>query len=95
MSDVVPMLALGIPILALLIPIVAILSAHQRRMAEIIHQNKGHDVSQDHLLAEMRALRGEISDLRERMNQQAIALDTLASRPTLSTGEDPSTLRNA
>jgi uncharacterized protein YlxW (UPF0749 family) len=76
-------MALGIPILALMIPIVAILTAHQRKMAELYH-SRHQGVSQQ----DVDSLRREIAELRERVNQQAIALDSvgrLAAPPVIPT----------
>lgn len=72
----------------ILIPIVAIvmgiglaiirtLTTHQQRMTELIHQNRTAGV-QPELLEELRALRSEVRDLRDRVNQTAIDRDTLA-----------------
>ena len=69
--DVVAIVAVFIPIVALFIPIVAMLTKHQRDMAEIIHNQTGSNGLTD----EIRALRGEIAELRERVNQQTVALD--------------------
>lgn len=64
-----------VPILALMIPIVAILAAHQRKMAEIVHQSaRGHESSQ-----EIAALRQEIQELKALVHQQAIVLDDAKS----------------
>ncbi|MEA2554296.1 MAG: hypothetical protein QOJ65_2472 [Fimbriimonadaceae bacterium] len=73
-----------IPILALTIPIVAILSAHQRKMAEIIHRNNQNGP------AEIDSLRQEIRELRTIIHQQTIAMDDIRSRGALGTSQ-PST----
>lgn len=71
----VEVLALGIPILALLIPIVAILTAHQRKMAELIHSRQSlPDPS-------VQQLKAEIAELRERVNTQAIQMDNIPRQP--------------
>ena len=68
------MFAMFIPILALLIPIIAILTAHQRKMAELYaHQ------AQDQSNPEIAALRREIQELKGLIHQQAIAMDNVAS----------------
>ena len=64
-------LALLIPIVAIMIPIIAILTAHQRKMAEIIHSNNPN------ANAEVDALRQEVMQLRSLVNQQTIAMDDL------------------
>ncbi len=64
-------LALLIPIVAIMIPIIAILTAHQRKMAEIIHS------SNPNANAEVDALRQEVSQLRSLVNQQTIAMDDM------------------
>lgn len=76
-----------IPIIALLIPIVAILSGHQRKMAEIIHQNNRLPNG------EVEALRQEIRELRHLMHQQAIAIDDVRSRQTLGSPTVPTDVR--
>jgi hypothetical protein len=69
-------LALLIPITCLMIPIVAILTAHQRKMAEIIHQKASTQPG------EIEALRREIYELKQLVHQQAIAMDSLLVRQT-------------
>ena len=69
-----------IPILALMIPIVAILTAHQRSMAQILHQNRDSGVGQ-----EVQRLSDEIQALKELVHQQALALDSATSRLYAST----------
>lgn len=70
-----------IPIFAIMmvfgIPMVAILTAHQRKMAELIHgkQQQANDLGP--LVNEVQALRQEVYELRQRMNEQQIALDDL------------------
>ncbi|MBZ0213870.1 MAG: hypothetical protein K8H99_08740 [Nitrospirae bacterium] len=69
-------IAVMIPIVALMIPIVAILSAHQQKMARIIHEtrNSGQDV-------EVQRLRSEVEQLKQLVHQQTIAIDNLSSLP--------------
>lgn len=59
--------------MVLSIPIVAILTKHQRKMAELVHQN-----AQPIANAETQMLRQEIQELKSLVHQQAIALDNLA-----------------
>ncbi len=82
----VEILGLSIPILALLIPIVVILTTHQRKMAEIIH--KGGDQLPG-ALAEIHSLRMEVRELRERINQQTIALDGFISSSSIQRSGTP------
>ena len=58
-----------IPILIFMTPIIAILTAHQRKMAEILHSRPQVPTE------EIQALRREVADLRQLVHQQAIALD--------------------
>jgi len=74
MDGFVEVLAIGVPIIALMIPIVAILTAHQRKMAEIVHGRTNEGGSQE---AEITALRSEVAQLKQLMHQQAIALDSM------------------
>lgn len=78
-SDLRSLIPLLIPIMALGIPIVAILTKHQRDMAEIFNRrNQGQENNQHEIVA----LRQEMSELRELLHRQTIALDSLASRQT-------------
>lgn len=61
------------------IPIVAILVAHQRKMAEIIHGNHAQARVVEPLLAEVHALRREVSHLRDTVNAAMIASDPAGS----------------
>jgi hypothetical protein len=71
------MMALMIPILALTIPIVVVLTNHQRKMAEILHQNKPLPSG------ELEAIRQELRDLRMLMHQHTIALDDMRNQQSL------------
>ena len=64
-------MALGSAIAFFSVPIVWILTSHQRKMAEIIHRGRDRASDQDLLAGEMR-------ELRQAVNQQTIALDSLA-----------------
>lgn len=59
------------------IPIVAILTAHQRKMAQII--NERHQVQQaavnPQVAVELAQLRAEVARLRDVVNQQVLAAD--------------------
>jgi hypothetical protein len=75
-------LALAIPLgLCVVLPIVAILTAHQRKMAEIYARTA---VQQPN--PEISQLRDEIRELKMLVHQQAIALD---SYPAARTTEQP------
>lgn len=71
------LVAIAVPMGAFMIPIVAILTTHQRRMAELIHGKDGQYASQANL--EIQALRQEVSELRQLVHQQTIAMDGLMS----------------
>lgn len=65
------------------IPIVAILTAHQRKMAQLIHGTQGPR-------EEVEALRREVTELRNLVYQQAIKLDSLSGSQvqSLTIGQD-------
>lgn len=63
-----------IPIIIFMIPIIAILTHHQRKMAELIHGNKGNANTQ----AEFEALRREVQELKEVVHQQTLAIDNIS-----------------
>jgi hypothetical protein len=71
-------IALMIPIFALAIPIVVVLTNHQRKMAEIIHQTHANNNVQP--VAELEAIRMELQNMRMQMNQHTIALDDLRTQ---------------
>jgi hypothetical protein len=71
-------IAVIVPLGVIAIPIVAILSAHQRKMAEILHRN------QPMHSGELEAIRQEMRELRMLMNQHTIALDDVRSRQGMS-----------
>ena len=81
-------IAVMIPIIGLLIPIVAILTKHQQRMAEIVH-NGASKMPQS---SELSALRQEVSELRQLIHQQTIALDNATSRSAMPTPDVSSRL---
>jgi hypothetical protein len=68
--------ALLIPVLIFMIPIIAILTNHQQKMAQLIHNNQRNS-QQD---AEMAALKEEVRIMRETMMQQTLLLESLNSR---------------
>ncbi len=55
------------------IPIVALFLEHQRRMAKMINERADYR-------PEMEALRREVGELRNLVNQQALVLDDLGTR---------------
>ena len=61
------------------IPIIAILTAHQRKMTELIHGSQKQQADMAPLMHEIQSLRQEVSDLRQKQNEQLIALDDLRS----------------
>ena len=73
-EGIVPMMAV---MMIFGIPIVAILTSHQRKMTELIHQrhNALPDQMQQALLSEVQSLRAEVIQLRDQVNRQAIAQD--------------------
>lgn len=73
-GELIPLLAIA---LTFGIPIVAILTSHQRKMAELIHQGQGDHQSQAALMHELQSLRAEVAQLRASMHQQALDLDDL------------------
>ncbi|MBS1721572.1 MAG: hypothetical protein JSS66_01050 [Armatimonadetes bacterium] len=89
-GDVAPALVAG---LVFMIPIIAILTAHQRKMAELIHGRRqdnqnavgGHDRMSD--------LEREIIELKDLVRRQTIALDDLRAQnhPAPPPTEDIST----
>jgi len=68
----IPLFAIGVP---MVIAVTAILTTHQRKMAEILRQNS----AQPEVVHEIYALRTEVAALRERVNEQAIQVDNLAT----------------
>ena len=68
-------LVLLIPIFAILmifgIPIVALLTGHQRKMAELYHKG----VPDSQVVHELQALRADVAELRDRVNQQMLMID--------------------
>lgn len=56
------------------IPIAAILTHHQRKMAEIIHKGRAPMEA-----SEVHALRVEVAELRDRLNEQTLLLDRTAT----------------
>lgn len=63
--------ALAALVITMLIPIIAILTHHQRKMAELIHKNRGtNDASVDRLEQEVR-------ELKQLVLAQTIALDNV------------------
>ena len=65
-----------IPIVAIviggLIAVAAIMSGHQRKMAELVRK----DQQEPGLVDEVRAMRAELAQLSDRVNQQTLAIDS-------------------
>ena len=74
-------LAIFIPIVAIvvggLIAITTMLTNHQRKMAEILRK----DVQNPDLAHEMGAMRREMAELKDRVNQQALSLEERVRTP--------------
>lgn len=81
LADLTETVAVGIPILMLMIPIVAILTSHQRKMAEIIHGRNAQTPPQGVPASnpEIAALRAEVYELKQMVQSQLIAMDSLQS----------------
>jgi hypothetical protein len=86
-EDLVPIVAL---LLVFGIPIIAILTAHQQKMAKLIHgQRPQMDPA---VIEEIRSLRTEISQLQDRVNTMMLDQDTarkLAASPPPVPQSDP------
>jgi hypothetical protein len=79
-GEVIPLVAIvcavGIP---LMIPIVAILTAHQRKMAELYRQGGVAPVADPQTQIRLAQLESEVGRLRELVHEQTIALDSMRS----------------
>jgi hypothetical protein len=82
-EDVIPFF---IPLLIFMIPIIAILTSHQRKMAELIHRGSGENNNTNALIA---GLQREVYELRQMVNQHAVALDDLGMNRSLPNTEAP------
>lgn len=78
--------AILVPIIIFMIPIIAILTAHQRKMAEIIHGKNGQNMNPQGLnpsyasQQDMAMMREEMRQLRELVQNQTLAIDNLGTR---------------
>lgn len=73
--------------ITMMIPIVAILTYHQRKMAEIIHRERG--TSDPRLLEEVVRLREELDRVKQGMYETSIALDDLrAPKPPMASAPE-------
>ena len=86
LNDLVPIFAI---MMVFGIPIVAILTAHQRKMAELIHGRQEQSNNLSPLVQEVQNLRQEVFELRQRVNEQQIDLDDVKSLGHSSTTLDP------
>ncbi len=77
--------AIMIPIVAFMIPIIAILTAHQRKMAEIM-RNDARMHPQNNEISE---LRREMSDLKAIVSQQAIQMDDFLTQQRQAASQIP------
>ena len=82
-------MALLIPIIAIfmggLIAVASIMSAHQRKMAEMVRKNR----EEPGLVEELRAMRGELADLRDRVNHQTLAIEDRSATPARQAAQPP------
>jgi hypothetical protein len=89
-------LALFIPIFAILtggvIAITAMMMKHQREMAE--KMSTGQQLGNTEMIDEVRALRGEVAQMREIQAQTMIALDTNSSPQRTSDPGVPSDIED-
>ena len=69
----VPIMAMALPILGLLTGMIGILTTHQRKMAELMHERYGN-AGED-----SKALRERIDQLQAQVNQQALQLEDMRS----------------
>lgn len=86
-------IALMIPIVAILctmglpmlIAIVAIMTGHQRKMAELMRSGMDNQSGQavGHLMSEVQALRGQVAQMQDRLNQMTLMLDARPNAPAL------------
>jgi hypothetical protein len=72
-----------------MVPIVWILTAHQRKMAMIIHGQHQQQQQQAQQAPQSDALTSEVRELRQIVYQQSIALDNLADQVRKSNGQLP------
>ena len=78
--------AILVPVIIFMIPIIAILTAHQRKMAEIIHGKNGQNMNPLGLnlsyasQQDMAMMREEMRQLRELVQNQTLAIDNLGTR---------------
>jgi hypothetical protein len=80
-GELIPLVAIAG---AFAIPIVALLIGHQRKMAELIHGAHSREAIGEPLLAELRALRSEVAQLRDMVNTNIVRSDL----PQVSRPED-------
>jgi signal transduction histidine kinase len=73
MEEMIPLVAV---VMLFGIPIAAILTAHQRKMAELLNGRPDQNVNPA-VMHEIQALRHEVARLQETVHQQAIALDDI------------------
>jgi hypothetical protein len=73
MPDLIPYFAILVPIVALCIPIVAIWTHHKKEMAKIAAATGGSAVNSN----EIAALRTEVSELKELVHSQILAMDSI------------------
>lgn len=64
-------------VIVFMIPIIAILTSHQQKMARILRETQG---ATDPHRDEIAALRQEVRELRDIVQRQVIAMDSMMSR---------------
>jgi hypothetical protein len=72
MGNIPPLI---IPVIIFMIPIIAILTAHQQKMAKIMHESRPQFDPN-----ELSALRHEVRELKELVHTQMLAIDSLSGR---------------
>ncbi len=77
LASVEEVLVAGIPIVIFMIPIIAILTHHQRKMAELIHGRPAEPLANN---PEVTALRHEVYELKQLVQQQIISMDTMRAQ---------------
>lgn len=80
-SEVIPM------IIVFSIPIIAILTAHQRKMAELIHGKSEQGAHINEVLHELRRLNDKVTVLEDKVNQSVINSDLQMTPPRLTERE--------
>lgn len=75
-GEVIAPMIMGV--IVFMIPIIAILTSHQQKMARIMRENQGANNPHGNEIA---ALRQEVRELRDIVQRQVIAMDSMMTRP--------------